>query len=98
VRVYIAGPMSGLPDFNEAEELLRAHGIDAVNPARVYDAEPKDWKGYMVQSLTDVASCDGLALLPGWERNCGAQLEVRVAFSLDLDVRALDAWLSERAA
>lgn len=40
MRLYIAGPMTGLPNFNypaffEAEEQLRALGHEPINPARV---------------------------------------------------------------
>lgn len=42
-KVYIAGPMSGIPEFNfpafyEAEEYLRSLGYDVFNPA-TKDAE-----------------------------------------------------------
>jgi hypothetical protein len=45
-RVYIAGPMSGLPQFNfpafyAAAEALRACGYDVVSPAELDDAEDK---------------------------------------------------------
>lgn len=37
-KVYIAGPMTGLPEFNyptffAAEEYLRSHGAKVMNPA-----------------------------------------------------------------
>lgn len=43
-RIYIAGPMSGLPQFNfpafyAAAEALRAVGYDVVSPAELDDAE-----------------------------------------------------------
>lgn len=45
-RLYIAGPMSGLPQFNfpafyAAAEALRAQGYDVVSPAELDDAEDK---------------------------------------------------------
>lgn len=100
--LYVAGPMTGLPEFNypafrEAETRLRDRGYGVLNPARTYEIEPTSWKGYMVRALADVASSDGLALLPGWERSRGARLEVQVAFALDVEVRELAAWLAEEA-
>lgn len=96
--LYVAGPMTGLPDFNypafdKAGRDLQERGYAVLNPARVFDVEPASWKGYMVRALADVASSDGLALLPGWENSKGARLEVQVAFALDIEVRALAAWL-----
>lgn len=40
MRVYLAGPMSGIPEHNypaffEGEEILEAMGYDVVNPARL---------------------------------------------------------------
>lgn len=44
MRVYIAGPMAGLPEYNfpafhKAEESLSAMGYGVVNPARLDEAE-----------------------------------------------------------
>lgn len=44
MKVYIAGPMSGLPNFNfpyfdKAAKQLRAHGYDVVSPAELDDPE-----------------------------------------------------------
>lgn len=105
--IYVAGPMTGLPDynypaFNAAAEQLRAAGYAVLNPV---DSEkhnptpgtPQGWDWYMRHALRMVLNVDGLAVLPGWESSKGALLEVDVARALALTVRPLDAWLAEQA-
>jgi nucleoside 2-deoxyribosyltransferase len=101
--LYIAGPMTGYPEFNypafrAAEEHLRAAGFGVLNPV---DAEnhndtgkPQEWHWYMRHALRMVLDADGLALLPGWEDSRGATLEVHVAKALTLPVRLIGEWSS----
>lgn len=101
VKLYIAGPMSNLPEFNypafytAARELAKV-GIDSINPARPHGREDcRAWLDYMRASLLDLAVCDGVATLPGWGESRGAALEVHIARSLDLPVRSVLAWCVE---
>jgi nucleoside 2-deoxyribosyltransferase len=106
MTIYIAGPMTGIPDFNypafrEAETLLKDAGHTCLNPA---DSElenvsgaPMPWTWYMRRALAMVITSDGIALLPGWENSPGANLEVTVARALQLPVMALNAWLANAA-
>lgn len=61
-KVYIAGPMTGLPEFNyptffAAEEYLRSHGAKVMNPAVL----PKwfEHHGQKVLLLLDVDHVNG---------------------------------------
>jgi len=98
MRIYVAGPMSGLPEFNypaffSASNDLLVMGHEPINPARADGREEcKTWLDYMRASLRDVAECDGIATLPGWQDSRGAALEVHIARSLDLPVRPLFDW------
>lgn len=103
MKVYIAGPMSGLPDFNypafnAAEGKLAVAGHYPLNPARSEElnttGKSQHWVWYMRHALRMVADADGVALLPGWENSRGAALENHVASALGLDIRTLDEWLS----
>lgn len=101
--VYIAGPMSGLPDynypaFNTAAEWLRVEGHEPLNPADTEvlndTGEIRSWDWYMRHALGMVIRADGIALLPGWETSKGATLEHLVALQLGMDIRPLKGWLS----
>lgn len=98
-RLYVAGPMTGLPEFNypafhEAARQLAAVGYDPINPARTDGRENcREWLDFMRASLLDLAACDGIATLPGWGDSRGAALEVFIAKSLGLPVRPVHEWL-----
>lgn len=102
MRLYIAGPMTGLPDFNypaffKAADRLRGAGFEPINPARKREGVPHQgatWLDYMRHSLRDIADCDGIAMLPGWEGSRGAAIEVRLAYDLGLPARYVDEWLA----
>lgn len=103
MKLYIAGPMTGLPDFNypaffAAEEQLKAAGYETENPARneLSEDRPADepmWLGFMRMSLVQISRVDGLALLPGWQNSSGAKLEEHIGQGLKLHVRYLETWL-----
>lgn len=91
-RIYIAGPMSGYPDynfatFNEAAKRLRAAGYEVVNPAEMDGGDTsQSWGYYLKRDLPQLLSCDAVALLPGWERSRGAKLEVQTAKAVGMPV------------
>jgi hypothetical protein len=100
MKLYIAGPMSGIDDwnypaFNAAQRKLEAAGYEVLNPAR-REAEGLGYtyKDYLALALADVFACDGIALLPGWERSPGANAEVALADALHKDASELSMWLS----
>ncbi|AQG98323.1 hypothetical protein A9R05_05420 [Burkholderia sp. KK1] len=90
-RVYLAGPMSGYPELNfpafHAEAArLRALGFDVVNPAEIDVGPNPDWLTAMRADIRELVTCDGIALLPGWEQSRGAQVEHTLARGLGLRV------------
>ena len=99
MKLYVAGPMTGLQDhnfpaFNHAAEQLRNTGYAVVNPAD-NGAEPgQSWLHYMRLDLAQMLTCDGVATLPGWQSSRGASLEVHVAHRLGLPVRGWFGWCS----
>jgi hypothetical protein len=97
-RVYIAGPMTGLPEFNypafyAAAEAWRAAGWDVINPAESFDGDDsRPYRDYVEVDLATLKTCDAIAMLPGWDgaNARGAVWEREVARTL-LNLPVLDA-------
>ncbi|MDQ1921665.1 DUF4406 domain-containing protein [Massilia pseudoviolaceinigra] len=90
-RFYLAGPMSGLPDLNfpafHAEAArLRALGYDVVNPAEINADPAAGWNACMRADIAQLVTCDGIALLSGWQASRGARIEHNLAHSLNMTV------------
>lgn len=86
-RVYIAGPMTGLPGYNfdafnaKAAE-LRAEGWHVENPAEHGHIDGAGWADYLRWDISRIATCGAIYLLPGWQASKGASLEVVIGKAL----------------
>lgn len=92
MRVYLSGPMTGIPDnnfpaFHEWAARLRAQGFDVVSPAELPEGDT--WEACLRKDMRELPTCDAIALMPGWERSKGAHLELHVAHRLGMDVMHL---------
>ena len=101
--IYVAGPMTGLPDFNypafrDAAARLRDLGFEVEDPSTNENPTPDDYHGWLRAGLAQLIRCDAVALLDGWEASGGARLEVNVAATLGLRVKPLADWIVEVAA
>lgn len=89
MKIYLAGPMSSIPDynypaFNKAAKKLRAEGHFVGNPAELSPAT-KDYRACLAVDLAWItAHADAIALLPGWEHSRGARCEHALAQCLGL--------------
>lgn len=104
--VYIAGPMTGIANFNyeafhRAARWLRDRGHGVVSPAEddhdrpltppsPQDAAPHGH--YLRAGLRKLLHADGLALLPGWESSTGVGVELTVARAIGMDIRPIEEW------
>ena len=100
MKIYIAGPMTGMPEFNypafrEAAQRLRNAGMTVVSPVEIgekygtaeeINAVPAKLENLILEELDALATCDAIYLLPGWQRSAGTRNELRLALSLKLEI------------
>lgn len=105
MKLYIAGPMTGIPEqnfpaFHARAAQLRAEGHEVINPAEINGGEEENdlvarmtvaelaehWRKCMRKDITELVTCDGIAMLDGWTRSKGATLEHHIARALGLTV------------
>ncbi|MFW6002508.1 MAG: DUF4406 domain-containing protein [archaeon] len=96
-KVYISGPMSGLPNNNyEAfftmEDRLKKAGYEIVNPARMsQNAINSGHKNptrqdFYRQDFKALCDCDAIILLDGWVHSHGARFERQLAVEIGCQV------------
>lgn len=88
-RCYLAGPMTGIKDwnfpaFNQAAASLRASGYEVINPVEINSDTTMKWEDCMRADIAQLVTCDQIALLPGWEKSKGASLEAHIASRLGM--------------
>lgn len=91
MKIYVAGPMTGLPElnfpaFHAMTARLRAAGHEVVNPAEINSDPDADWVECMRADIRELVTCDAIAMLAGWEKSEGATIEHYIAKSLRMSV------------
>jgi len=91
MKIYIAGPMTGLPDlnfpaFHAAAKTLRSCGQEVVNPAELNLDPAASWSDCMRIDIRELVGCDGIYLLPNWTMSRGARLEFHIASQLNMHI------------
>ncbi len=72
-KVYISGPMTGLPEsnypaFNRAAAEWRALGWEVDNPAEHFGGDAsRTYKEYVEVDIESLKASDAIAMLPGWD-------------------------------
>lgn len=99
-RIYVAGPMTGIarwnrPAFVKAAKLLREVGWEVTSPIEISDAfgsqntivtTPGLLDTVIDEELAQLAKCDAIYLLKGWENSRGAKTELLLALEKGMDV------------
>lgn len=91
-RIYIAGPMTGYPDYNypafdEAAKIWSDRGWAVLNPADHFLRDQDlEMATYMRGAIHAVLQADAVAVLNGWSTSPGATMEVIMAHRLGLPI------------
>jgi hypothetical protein len=98
-KVYIAGPMTGYPEFNypafhDAATRLRDAGFEVVSPAELNPIDPslivddkyytELYPSYIKRDVIALIECDHIVMLQGWQASKGATLEHHIASVLGI--------------
>ena len=100
MRIYIAGQMRGVPNFNyprfnAVAQILRDRGHEVVNPVEVgqsfgnpelINADEGLLHEVVKAEAALVPTCDAICLLKGWKRSVGAKRELQVALAVGMEV------------
>jgi|SRR5215216_3345508 len=100
MKLFLIGPIShgGTLPFEKVQinidrffyyaEKLERFGYECVHEAipREQEVDRVPWEEAMKRSITRMLTCDGVYLLPGWQRARGARLEVYLAGELGIPI------------
>lgn len=87
--VYLAGPMTGIENFNypafeAAAKRWRASGYTVFAPNENFDGSlTETYSDYIRAALEMLVQCNAVAFLPNWEKSRGARLEAHIAQLMD---------------
>lgn len=102
MKIYIAGPMTGYPEFNrhafqEIADKFQQQGFEVFNPAVEQEQIPlegttgfekmPDLKAIIRKDVEGILGCDEIYMLQGWEKSTGAKAEHAVAMWLGINIR-----------
>lgn len=89
MKIYIAGPMTGIPKFNrpafhEVASALTNDGHVVLNPAILPDG--LEQREYMDVCCAMIRCADAIFMLRGWESSDGAVAEHALAKKLGIEI------------
>ncbi len=107
MRVYLSGPMSGIPsdnapEFEAATRMLRAQGHEVISPIELDSQQwvkPDALWGDLLGRDVKIIACsniEAICVLPGWSFSKGARLEVMLGLLLKLPIILVSGLVLER--
>lgn len=91
MRVYLSGPMRGLPEANFPEfrknaELLREAGHDVLDPSMSFTDRKLSRPEYLRHDIQLILCVDAVVVLDDWDLSPGARFEVAEAWQIGIPV------------
>jgi hypothetical protein len=102
--LYLAGPMTGLPDYNhpafhKAAQQLRQAGYQVISPAENGLDQDAPWLRHMRRDIAMMMdAAEAIATLPDFGSSRGARIETALAHRLGWRVESVRTWLTEASA
>lgn len=90
--IYIAGKVTGedraecTAKFAEAQKAVEALGFEAINPIVVVGDWNTTWQKAMRSCIAILMHCDGMVILPDWQKSSGAIIERQLAQDLEIPI------------
>ena len=92
-KIYLSGPMTGLPDYNKdafklRAEILRNKGFHVNNPAEISDKHglDKPYGFYLRKALQQLLDSDVVYVFGDITNSKGAQMEIKIAQTIGMPV------------
>lgn len=92
MKIYISGPISGLPfedvkrNFDDAQMRLEEQGYEVINPLNNGLTEKHSWKEHMKADIKMLMDCDEIYMMKGYAESKGAMIEYNLAQDLGYDI------------
>jgi len=89
MKLYLSGAITGTTDymnrFHYAQRSLEEHGHTIINPAEINSRLPEDttYEQYMKVCMVLLDMAEGIYMISGWEKSCGANRELGYALAKD---------------
>jgi hypothetical protein len=86
--LYLAGPVTGLPDHGKARfahvaKALRAQGYEVISPIELGRIVDGTYEDYLLRDIKHgVVQATAIVLLPGWPHSRGAMGELNTAVTM----------------